>query len=371
MKKIGIMSMQRIVNYGSFLQAYGLKSILEELDYEVEFVDYHPGECLVQEKDPSNKFQRIFSKVSQAFEIETSLLNKINFIKYKATYSKKYLPELGITNQYNYSPKLDTLIIGSDEVFNCIQSNSNVGFSAELFGANNNAKKLISYAGSFGNTTYEKIVKYRKAFEIKEYFNNFDAISVRDYNSFDILKKIGIEKVHKNLDPALMYDYMNKCDKIPKNITLGKPYIIVYGYSGRLSKLEAKAVEEFARKNNKEILFLGGVQHCKGVFKDCSPFEVLGYFKNADCIITDTFHGTIFSIINQKQFLTIIRKSDNNRYGNQEKLTDLLSVFELNDRAVFNLNEIDNIYNQIDYQKVQNILSVERERTKTYLMENC
>lgn len=53
-KKVGIMSMQRIINYGSFLQAYGLKSILEELGADVEFIDYHPGECLLIDKNEGN-----------------------------------------------------------------------------------------------------------------------------------------------------------------------------------------------------------------------------------------------------------------------------------------------------------------------------
>ncbi|MFR1450431.1 MAG: polysaccharide pyruvyl transferase family protein [Beduini sp.] len=370
MKKIGIMSMQRIINYGSFLQAYGLKSMLEELGAEVEFVDYHPGECLIKEKNSNNKLVRIISKVKEAFEIKTSLKNRIAFIKYKASYTKKYLPILGVTETYNYNPKLDTLIIGSDEVFNCIQSNTNVGFAPELFGANNNATKLISYAGSFGNTTFEKIEKYGKVEELKSYFNNFNAISVRDENSLNVVKKLGIQNLSKNLDPVLMYDYINKCDKIPHNLSLNKPYIILYGYSGRLSKKEAKQVEKFAKENNKEILFLGGIQHCKGVFKDCNPFEVLGYFKNADCIITDTFHGTIFSIINQKNFLTIVRKSENNSYGNQEKLTDLLSTFNLTHRSVSELSSIDSIYEPIDYDYVEEKLAIEREKTYDFLKEN-
>ena len=67
------------------------------------------------------------------------------------------MPLLGITDEMNYNPTVDCLVIGSDEVFNCIQKNSNVGYSPELFGKNNHAKKLITYAASFGNTTLEKL----------------------------------------------------------------------------------------------------------------------------------------------------------------------------------------------------------------------
>lgn len=369
-KKIGIMSMQRIVNYGSFLQSYGLKSILEELGAEVEFIDYHPGKCLVEEKKESNKIRRLIFKVLETLEIHTSLFNKINFMNYKRSYKKKYLPMLGITDKPNYNTQLDTLVIGSDEVFNCIQSNSNVGFSPDLFGANSKANKLISYAASFGNTTLEKLQQYDKLEEVTEYLKNFDAISIRDENSKKIVFTLLNKEPTKNLDPVLMYDYINKCDKIPSHLHLDKPYIILYGYSGRLTKEEAKIVEEFAKNNGKKILFLGGIQHCKGIFKDCSPFEVLGYFKNADCIITDTFHGTIFSLINQKPFLTIIKKSENNSYGNQEKLTDLLKTFNLMDRAVTELSSINNIYEKIDYESVECKLQEERKKAYEFLEKN-
>lgn len=69
---------------------------------------------------------------------------------------------LGVTEEMNYNPELDCLVIGSDEVFNCIQKNSNVGYSPELFGKDNRAKKLITYAASFGNTTLEKLDRYGK-----------------------------------------------------------------------------------------------------------------------------------------------------------------------------------------------------------------
>ena len=77
----------------------------------------------------------------------------------------------------NYNPTLDCLVIGSDEVFNCIQKNSNVGYSLELFGKDNHAKRLLTYAASFGNTTLEKLKKYKKTEEVGALLKKFDAIS--------------------------------------------------------------------------------------------------------------------------------------------------------------------------------------------------
>ena len=309
-------------------------------------------------------------KVSEALGIRTSLKNKLSFINYKRTYAKKYLPMLEIGQKYNYLPELDVLVIGSDEVFNCIQDNTNVGFSPELFGEGCKTDYLISFAASFGNTTLEKLELYGKKAEIKRYLSHFKSLSVRDENSILIVKSLLGKEPQKHLDPVLVFDYMHQCSRIPNDLRLDKPYIILYGYSGRITRDEAKKIEKFAQKSKKEILFLGGIQHCKGVFKDCSPFDVLGYFKNADCVITDTFHGTIFSIINHKPFFTIVRKSINNSYGNQEKLTDLLNTLKLSHRAVEKVDHLERIYEDIDYSNVEKIIMKERKKAYDYLQKN-
>ena len=167
MRKVGIMSMQRIANYGSFLQAYALKQLIEEVGCNVEFVDYHVGApVIVENADSKNKVVRKIKKGLETFRYRDSLAHKLSFIRYKQSFAQKYMPLLGIADEMNYNPTVDCLVIGSDEVFNCIQKNSNVGYSPELFGKNNHAKKLITYAASFGNTTLEKLEKYKKANEV-------------------------------------------------------------------------------------------------------------------------------------------------------------------------------------------------------------
>ncbi|MFP3823711.1 polysaccharide pyruvyl transferase family protein, partial [Streptococcus sp. TATVAM-FAB21] len=158
MKKVGIMSMQRIANYGSFLQAYALKQLIEEQGHEVQFVDYHVDATVISSEDENKiKVIRKINKGLETFKQKVPLTHKISFIKHKQNFSKKYMPMLGISDKMNYNPELDCMVIGSDEVFNCIQKNTNVGYSLELFGKDNNAKKLITYAASFGNTTLEKL----------------------------------------------------------------------------------------------------------------------------------------------------------------------------------------------------------------------
>lgn len=371
MKKVGIMSMQRIANYGSFLQAYALKQLIEEMGHKVEFVDYHIGTPIIAENaDSSNKFIRKLKKGLETFQYQASFFQKLSFIRYKQSFAKKYMPLLGITDEMNYNPTLDCLVIGSDEVFNCIQKNSNVGYSTELFGKDNHADRLITYAASFGNTTLEKLRKYKKADEVGNLLKQFNAISVRDANSGSIVEQLTGKVSVYNLDPVLAYDYMNCCDKIP-GIETNEKYLILYAYAGRISNDEADWITEYAKKKNLKVYAIGGIQKCADRFIDCSPFAVLAYFRNAEEVITDTFHGSIFSVITHCPFTTLIRKSVGNSYGNEEKLSDLLNCVELTERMTTNVEDAECINQQpIDYEKVDDVLQKQREIAKRYLQEN-
>ena len=371
MKKVGIMSMQRIANYGSFLQAYALKQLIEELDCKVEFVDYHVGQPVIDEKsDSNNKYLRKLKKGFETFSYKAPLSHKISFIRYKQSFSKKYLSLLGITDEMNYNPKLDCLVIGSDEVFNCIQKNANVGYSLELFGKNNNAKKLLTYAASFGNTTLDKLKKYKKDVEIAELLRKFDLISVRDANSGKIVEKLTDKVPVYNLDPVLTYDYMNCCDKIP-DLSINEKYLILYAYSGRISNDEAEWISKYAKKKNLKVYAIGGIQKCADCFIDCSPFEVLSYFENAEEVITDTFHGSIFSVITHRPFTTLVRQSVGNDYGNEEKLSDLLKRLNLENRMTTNVADVASINKEkIDFDKVDKFLKKQRLLAIEYLKSN-
>ena len=368
MGKVGIMSMQRIANYGSFLQAYALKQLIEKLGHTVEFVDYHVGPPIVRDHtDDSNKYIRKIKKGLETFQYKAPLTHKLSFIRYKQSFAKKYLPVLGVTDAMNYNPPLDCMVIGSDEVFNCIQKNSNVGYSLELFGKNNRAKRLISYAASFGNTTLGKLERYGKRDEIGALLKNFDAISVRDANSGRIVEELtGKEPVY-HLDPVLMYDYMHECDKIPK-LQPTEKYLILYAYAGRISDEEADWIAKYAKAKKLKVYAIGGIQKCADRFIDCSPFEVLAYFRNAEEVITDTFHGSIFSVITHRRFTTLVRKSVGNKYGNEEKLADLLKRLGLEDRATMDIRDVEEMNKRkIDYKPLDAFLESQRKASTSYL----
>jgi len=182
------MSMQRIYNYGSSLQGYGLRRLLEGLadDVNVSFVDYRPGPILVEDAaaaEPTSKVGRVISKVREYNQVDAKLSDRLRFLNHKRTYGARNFPMLGITPQPNHDLDLDVQVIGSDEVFNCVQSNTKVGYSRDLFGHNSPASKVISYAGSFGNTTLDKIDSFGIRADLERDFARFAAISVSEVSS--------------------------------------------------------------------------------------------------------------------------------------------------------------------------------------------
>ena len=160
---------------------------------------------------------------------------------------------------------------------------------------------------------------------------------------------------------------MNCCDKIPQ-LRVDEKYLILYAYAGRISNEEADWIAAYAKKKNLKVYAIGGIQKCADRFVDCSPFEVLAYFRNAEEVITDTFHGSIFSVITHRPFTTLIRKSVGNSYGNEEKLSDLLERLRLSGRMTTKIDDVEKVNDKsINYQEVDWILANQRNSAKKYL----
>lgn len=369
--KIGIMSMQRIPNNGSFLQSYSLKRNLELLGNEVEFVDYLPGPVVMKNtQKKENRIKTLYQKCKKHFWYPRKDDDRWNrecndFRKWEKEYREKMMPVLGVTqDSTNQTEDLDLLVIGSDEVFNCIQPNPAVGFSKQLFGADSHAQKVISYAASFGNTSLEGLRKYGMDEEVGNLLKKMDAISVRDKNSVQMVQSLTGIQPEYHVDPVFLYDYEKETEiSVDK-----KGYIVVYAYAGRITQKEAKYILKFAKKYNKEIICLAGAQEYFGTFIKTNPFETLAYVKNADYVITDTFHGTVFSIKYNKKFATLVRGGEGITYGNSMKLVDLLERFGLKNHIVDCLQGMENILvAEQDYTAVNQEIQNQKEKSIKYL----
>ena len=285
--KIGILSMQHVRNYGSFLQAYALKTTLESFGHQCEFIDIEPGPQLPGlERNLKYLVGMAFKRYCNWKAIVSSLGRMKCQKLYYERFDKEYLPELGI-HKHTFK-EYDLVVIGSDEVFNFNQHGS-YGFTTQLYGDVKNAKKVVSYAGSFGTTTIDVVDKFGVRDILAKTLGSMAAISVRDDNSFNVVKSLLGKEPSYNIDPVLMFDYQ-KYARDPKE----KDYIVVYSYPNRIKgKEEIDAIKRFAKEKGKKLISI-----CF-YFPWCDetviphPFEVLGYLKNADYVITDTIHGCV------------------------------------------------------------------------------
>jgi hypothetical protein len=356
--KIGILSMQKIHNYGSFLQAFSLKKILEEKGHDVYFIDIKIGKKIVVDiSRPSiykyiNKFDKFFIK-----RIQHYLMAK-KMDKMYIEYQEKYLET---TKSLRENESFDLAIIGSDEVFNCTIS-SPWGFSNQLFGKIENANRVVSYAASCGSTNYKKVCNYGIESEIYSAISNLANISVRDKNTKEFVKAISGRESSMNLDPVFIYDYNLY---IPNKLNR-KKYILIYAYSNRIkNEDEIAAIKMFAKMKGLDIVSVGQYQKWCPINLIANPFELLEYVKKSEYVITDTFHGTVFAIKYNKKFCSIIRKS------NYIKLYDLLQKFNLEKQLLSGSISLSKILDtDIDYDKINNIISKEKKRSNEYI-ENC
>ena len=357
--KIGILSMQHVRNYGSFLQAYALKTTLESLGHQCEFVELEEGEQLPGLK---RNFKYLISMAFKRYFNWTAIKNfpqKWRFTRiYQRRFDNEFLPELGVHK--HEIPKYDYVVIGSDEVFNFNQRAS-FGFTTQLYGNVKNADKVISYAGSFSTTTLEDINHYGVRNKIIEAMRKMSAISVRDTNSVEVVRNLlGIEPSF-NIDPVLLLDYQKYAVQ-PKETN----YIVVYSYPNRIKgKEEVDAIKKFSQEKGKKLISI-----CF-YFPWCDetviphPFEVLGYMKHSDFIITDTFHGCVMSIKFNKQFVALVRES------NKQKMSSLLNQFGLGNRMCESFDKLTEMMDSfIDYRAVNNLLDSEKTKSIMYLKES-
>lgn len=363
--------MQRIENYGSFLQAYSLKQMLEELGYEVCFVDYEIEPCIVHPMSaPVPKRSVPYRVVRKLFHLAKGMVEtlagertrreKLESMCLRVNYPR-YLKELGVTDERMENIPVDVLVIGSDEVFNCLQTNPAVGYSKQLFGENVSAKRVITYAASAGFTTVSGLKEAGIQEEVARMLqNNFTCFSVRDGNTYELIHQLTGIIPQEHLDPVLVADFSKQI--VEKNDM--QQYVVVYSYENRMQDLldEAEAIQTFAHNHGLKTVSIGNFQSWTDIKLEASPFELLGYIKNADYVVTDTFHGTIFSIILKKQFATLIRSS------NQQKLRDLLSRFGLQNRQIICLEDMEAILTTpVCFEQYETIRITERKRSLEYL----
>lgn len=364
--------MQDVQNCGSLLQAYALKMILRKMGHVVEFIPIEPNEndnCLMSGYTENYQFESgnsgILGKIKH---LDRYTFNRVKNRKLSKCQDKKF-DEFRWLKLYERKTStfdaFDYCVIGSDEVFNCC-AESSWGFTTQLFGNVKEARKVITYAASCGSTEIAKIPT-EVLDRIKDTLSTVVALSVRDNNTNEFVKSICGIAPNIHLDPVLIYNF-SKEEIAAQTYLEGRKYCIVYSYVNRINKKDdIEAIKYFCRNHNLEIVAVGAPQAWIQNYFVGSPFEVLALFKKAEFVVTDTFHGAIFSAKFVDKFAVIVRDS------NRNKLQDLINRIQITGHQCrgFHIDELEHCWNCI-HDKANFNMFIEREQKRSleYLNQN-
>ncbi len=361
-KKVGIITVHRNVNYGANLQAFASCKFINNAGYNAEIIDYYPKEIdkdnylfswLKHSYDGGKSKSLLHNiKLIAALTLSASEKNKrlkgfYSFRKKHCTLSQKYINFEDIANG-----EYTDVVCGSDQIWNpSITCGIKLLYFGDILGVNNK----ISYAASLGREKYNEKDEQKAAELIKK----LDYVSVREEKSIEYIKNISGKDVVGVCDPVFLLE-KEEYEQIAKAIKVKKPYLLLYSVVNNSEMLSA--AKEYA--DNKGLTLVEICQNKNRSKKhiqlsDISPEEFLGAIKDAEIVITNSFHGTAFSIIFNKNFYVFDNKARGSR------ITNILNKAGLENRIV---EEKIEEHSQIDYQKVNENLKDYIEPSKQFLL---
>ena len=378
--KIGIITIHKSPNYGACLQSYALVKYLEQKGYEVEIIDLHrPYQSdYVESKKyvPFNQKERtirtrlkdffcVFFRRRRNKVIYLSKESQVKFDSFNAqlNYSRAYY---GIDELYKNPPIYDVYITGSDQVWNpsqpyCVEPYF-LTFAPK-------GKFRMSYAASLGQDSIpEKIIP-----DYIKWLNQYDVISVRELRTSDYLSKLAKIDIYTVADPTFLLDKKHWND-IAVNPQVNKPYILYFtlnpdsdllSYAIRLSEESGIRLINF-----RSIIpeYYDGAPYT--TVTDAGPREFLGYLGGAEMVITNSFHGSVISLLmSTKNVFTYISPTNTKGVRIEElyKLVNLENHILRNDLSK-GYEDLCNMY--IDYKMVDKLIDAARQKSRKFLLDN-
>ena len=332
--KIGIVTVYNSYNCGSFLQEYALRKTLEKEGHKAVFVK--------REVYKSNKFMSraiLAAKRVLKGDPKRAMFTLNEYFAFNRI--QKIMP---VTENIK---DLDMVVYGSDTIWN-MEDPYFVENWKRYWGVGVENKK-ITYAASVG-TTDENVFYDDPVYE--KYIKEFSAVAVRDEHTYKIAEKLlGGEKTPVLVtDPTMLVD-VSEYEPVATPCN-EKNFILMY-YFGNMPKELEESIKAFAKEQGKKIIYFG---------RDI-PFEpgkMISYYKAADYVITNTFHGNVFSILYNKKFVS---------YGKEKKKVEiLLRDFGLSERLLdVSESPKEMLLQDIDYSKTNEILKEKRAESLEYL----
>lgn len=303
MKKIGIMTIYDENNYGNRLQNYAVQTVLKKMGFDVETIKYNIDYTLSIVK-PGKRLD-CFRKFNK----------KINFAPDELIMSQNSDIKENLDARYDY------VVIGSDQIWNY---NFKALFSDKVFGSFVSKEKRIALSASIGVEVLpelnERLLKSRK------YMNEMKGISVREFAGKRLVKEIsGRDDVEVLVDPTMLLTKEEWEDIAikPEWFEDGKRYILKY-FLGE-SEHDKFVLQEFANKHNLDIIDIGDIN---SKYYDIGPSEFLYLEKNAQMVVTDSFHSCVFAILFNTP-LAIHKRIDKNEKDMYSRMETLMEKFDL------------------------------------------
>ena len=365
MKKIATLTFPNSKNYGALLQAYALRQYLVDSGFGCDIINY---------KNPKKKYSPVSTLRKIASIVWQNLFasffankkRKKRIVQFRMERMRLGQKCVGLDALKQLNAIYNVFIVGSDQVWN---SFINVNDSAFFLSFVDNKNKRISYAASFGSSKVDK--SYLES--NRKYLEKFDAISVREKESAEVLQKeLGVS-AETVLDPVFLLtknDWVNRLN-LNESADVRDKYVLCYvmpGHDDLVKKIYSVA-KSIADGNNLKIITLGKKDYAKPIGietldKNAGPIEFAKYILNAEYVVTNSFHGTAFSIIFRKQFFTVLKKGFNLNL----RLEDLLDSLNLSGRILYENYAGTVDLSPIDYSNVEPLLENRINQSQDFLI---
>lgn len=359
--KVEIITLHRITNFGSMLQTYATQAAIEKLGHRAEVLDFVPDGITFKRgcwpKNDVPAWKKLI-KLGPLFVVNVIQYNILDrFLgKYIHTTPKRYGCYQDILDDI---PQADAYVSGSDQVWNTQNNNPKDDLKAYYLGFAPEGKKRIAYAGSFGKNSFTE----EESAIIREYIAKYDHVAVREDDGLKILERHGFHDGVHVVDPTLLLNaeewtkFANK--KAPK-----EKYVFVYNLN-RNALIKEIALKIAAERGLKIINFADSMDFIPGAKNRLfnTAMDFINHIANAEIVVTDSFHGTAFSINFSKQFICIKAPRYNSRLESILRQTGLVDT-----RMVGSAEEgLEASRQQIDYAKVNAIMDEARKKSYEYL----
>ena len=369
MKSVAVVTLHNAPNYGSCLQTYATQIIFSQMGTDPRIVDYYRADCI-----PSNEVERALNgqlvKKMPIFRVPgMKALARIPVSKIVARRAEPLNEfrhsKLNLTSRSYYSleeleqdtPQADIYCTGSDQVWN---STWNKGFEKAFYlsFAPENAKR-IAYAASIGKSSLEEWEKK----PMREALAKYSHISVREAGAAELLDSIGVHGAVPVVDPTLMLDKEDWGQLRDDGVLPNCPYILIYQLNRN------REFDEYARRLSKKLglplyrIAYGVHERRHGEHTIVCP-SVAGFvslFMNAEYVITDSFHGTAFSVNLNRKFVSI----SPGRFPG--RIMNLLNMTGETRHYLDDWRNLDIVDQPIDYTHVQQVFEAKRAEARDFL----